>query len=229
VFLHNTSCNAWKRGIVQVYGDVFPIGGDQGTIIYDGEQDGTKFSDYDTIIFKDIISPYNNSNGLVTTNTIYHTEVIYNNPFLDSFLFHPNSQALLIKCTSSISSRSLSSVSSSSRSSSSVSSSSSSSGSSDCFNNWPAFTSCITVGVIVGLTTGALRIAQAGTGNSNNICINKTTRTFTGGRGATGSNIRSFAVGELVNIASTPNGSYNGIYQIESLFSDGGILKCFIP
>jgi hypothetical protein len=225
VFLHNLSCTAWKRAYLEVWGNKSVLGLRYGgLVVLDGEQDGTRFVTGDTIIFKDSLTIPNIP--LVYINAPYTVQVLE----LGFGTKYPNSQFLLIKCASSSSSRTTTTTTTPRPTTTTTTTTTrrpSSSSSSNCFSKWPTnvFTTCITVGTIRGLTTGALRIARAGTGNSN-ICIDVRNRTFSGGTVATGSNTRSFAVGELVSITNTTNATYNGTYQIQSISGNGGILKC---
>jgi hypothetical protein len=94
----------------------------------------------------------------------------------------------------------------------------------NCFYDWPdgSYRSSALI-EIRGLTSGAVRIAQAGTVNSN-IRIDLINKTFSGGTVAEGSNTISFMIGETVSI--TKSSFVDGLYQIQSIFGNGGVLAC---
>jgi hypothetical protein len=95
-FLRNLNCTAWKRAYLQVWGNK-SIPGLQygGMVVWDGEQDGTRFVTGDTVVFE-----YNLS-ALVNLNTPYKVEVIKTAYAAPNY---PGSQFLLIKCANSSSS-----------------------------------------------------------------------------------------------------------------------------
>ena len=221
IYLRKLNCTAWKRAYMQVWGNKSTRGLQYGgMVVWDGEQDGTRFVTGDTVVFESNLSPTYSSVGLVNTNTPYTVQVI-ETPYAPNY---PGSQFLLIKCASS--------------SSSSIPYSPNNS----CFlsNDWVSLTSNITliIGKVRGLTSGAYRVASAG-GWNDNLRFEKKTITGTtikqyavfAGLSAAANSI-PFIVGETIVITEALG--FNGTYKVLSTYagpltgtdSKGAILGC---